>query len=206
MIVAMVVLGGIGHMPGVILGAVLLSALPEVLRYVAGPLQADDRRPARRAILRQLLIALAMIVDHAAAAARPVAVAGTRQGACRCRADRAPSAEHGSRTAAVTASRRRRQRHEQRHRSSRRRRLQALRRPAGAVRRRHHDRAGPGLRPDRPERRRQDDLLQRHHRPVHARQRHLRARRQAVRADARCTRWRRPASRAPSRTSACSPR
>ncbi len=40
MIVAMVVLGGIGHIPGVILGAVLLSALPEVLRYVAGPLQA----------------------------------------------------------------------------------------------------------------------------------------------------------------------
>ena len=39
MIVAMVVLGGLGHIPGVILGAVLLSALPEVLRYVAGPLQ-----------------------------------------------------------------------------------------------------------------------------------------------------------------------
>ena len=34
MIVAMVVLGGLGHLPGVILGAVLLSALPEVLRYV----------------------------------------------------------------------------------------------------------------------------------------------------------------------------
>ncbi|RZL06163.1 MAG: ABC transporter ATP-binding protein, partial [Rubrivivax sp.] len=39
MIVAMVVLGGLGHLPGVILGAVLLAALPEVLRYVAGPLQ-----------------------------------------------------------------------------------------------------------------------------------------------------------------------
>jgi branched-chain amino acid transport system permease protein len=39
MIVAMVVLGGMGHLPGVILGALLLSALPEVLRYVAGPLQ-----------------------------------------------------------------------------------------------------------------------------------------------------------------------
>jgi branched-chain amino acid transport system permease protein len=61
MIVAMVVLGGIGHLPGVILGAVLLAALPEVLRYVAGPLQAltDGRLDA--AILRQLLIALAMI-------------------------------------------------------------------------------------------------------------------------------------------------
>ena len=62
MIVAMVVLGGMGHLPGVILGALLLAALPEVLRFVAGPLQADDRRPARRPILRQLLIALAMIV------------------------------------------------------------------------------------------------------------------------------------------------
>ena len=61
MIVAMVVLGGIGHIPGVILGAVLLAALPEVLRYVAGPLQqmTDGRLDA--AILRQLLIALAMI-------------------------------------------------------------------------------------------------------------------------------------------------
>ena len=62
MIVAMVVLGGIGHLPGVILGAVLLAALPEVLRYVAGPLQqmTDGRLDA--AILRQLLIASAMIV------------------------------------------------------------------------------------------------------------------------------------------------
>ena len=62
MIVAMVVLGGLGHIPGVILGAVLLSALPEVLRYVAGPLQqmTDGRLDA--SILRQLLIALAMIV------------------------------------------------------------------------------------------------------------------------------------------------
>ena len=61
MIVAMVVLGGIGHLPGVILGAVLLSALPEVLRYVAGPLQimTDGRLDA--SILRQLLIALAMV-------------------------------------------------------------------------------------------------------------------------------------------------
>ena len=61
MIVAMVVLGGIGHLPGVVVGALLLAALPEVLRYVAGPLQAwtDGRLDA--SILRQLLIALAMI-------------------------------------------------------------------------------------------------------------------------------------------------
>jgi branched-chain amino acid transport system permease protein len=85
MIVAMVVLGGIGHIPGVIVGAVLLAALPEVLRYVAGPLQqlTDGRLDA--SILRQLLIALAMIVvmllrprglwpspEHGKAAPKPV--------------------------------------------------------------------------------------------------------------------------------------
>jgi len=61
MIVAMVVLGGMGHLPGVILGAVLLSALPEVLRYVAGPLQQLTGGRLDASILRQLLVALAMI-------------------------------------------------------------------------------------------------------------------------------------------------
>ena len=62
MIVSMVVLGGVGHLPGVVLGALMLASLPEVLRYVAGPLQqmTDGRLDA--AILRQLFIALAMIV------------------------------------------------------------------------------------------------------------------------------------------------
>ncbi|NML43745.1 ABC transporter ATP-binding protein [Ramlibacter sp. G-1-2-2] len=64
MIVAMVVLGGIGHLPGVILGAVLLSALPEVLRWVSGviDLQAATGGRLDASILRQLLIALAMII------------------------------------------------------------------------------------------------------------------------------------------------
>ena len=61
MIVAMVVLGGIGHLPGVIVGALLLSALPEVLRYVAGPLQQMTGGRLDASILRQLLVALAMI-------------------------------------------------------------------------------------------------------------------------------------------------
>jgi branched-chain amino acid transport system permease protein len=61
MIVAMVVLGGIGHIPGVIIGALLLAALPEVLRYVASPLQAMTGGRLDASILRQLLIALAMI-------------------------------------------------------------------------------------------------------------------------------------------------
>ena len=62
MVVAMVVLGGIGYLPGVILGAVLLAALPEALRYVAGPLQDLTGGRLDASILRQLLIALAMII------------------------------------------------------------------------------------------------------------------------------------------------
>ena len=61
MIVAMVVLGGLGHIPGVILGALLLSALPEVLRYVSDPLVQLTGGRLDAAILRQLLVALAMI-------------------------------------------------------------------------------------------------------------------------------------------------
>ena len=61
MIVAMIVLGGLGNIPGVILGAVMLSALPEVLRYVAGPLQEMTGGRLDASILRQLLIASAMI-------------------------------------------------------------------------------------------------------------------------------------------------
>jgi branched-chain amino acid transport system permease protein len=58
----MVVLGGLGHLPGVVVGAVLLAALPEVLRYVASPLQAATGGRLDASILRQLLIATAMIV------------------------------------------------------------------------------------------------------------------------------------------------
>jgi branched-chain amino acid transport system permease protein len=61
LVVAMVVLGGLGHIPGVILGGFLLAALPEVLRHVAGPLQAMTDGRLDAAILRQLLIATAMI-------------------------------------------------------------------------------------------------------------------------------------------------
>jgi len=39
MILAMVVLGGMGHIPGVVLGAVLLAILPEALRYLVVPAQ-----------------------------------------------------------------------------------------------------------------------------------------------------------------------
>ncbi len=61
MIVAMVVFGGIGHIPGVILGAILLTALPEILRYVVGPLQVMTDGRLDAGALRQLFISLAMI-------------------------------------------------------------------------------------------------------------------------------------------------
>ncbi|MFL6679056.1 MAG: branched-chain amino acid ABC transporter permease, partial [Burkholderiaceae bacterium] len=61
-VVAMVVVGGIGHIPGVLVGALLLSALPEVLRYVGDPLRNLTGGRIDAAILRQLLVALAMIV------------------------------------------------------------------------------------------------------------------------------------------------
>ena len=61
LVVAMVVLGGIGHIPGVILGAVLLTVLPEVLRYVVVPLQAMTDGRLDAGIMRPLFIALTMI-------------------------------------------------------------------------------------------------------------------------------------------------
>jgi len=39
MVLCMVVLGGMGHIPGVILGGLLLAVLPEALRHGAGPVQ-----------------------------------------------------------------------------------------------------------------------------------------------------------------------
>lgn len=64
MIVAMVVLGGLGNLPGVVLGALLLAALPEVLRFVSSALDLQALTGGRidASILRQLLIALAMII------------------------------------------------------------------------------------------------------------------------------------------------
>ena len=63
MILCMVVLGGIGHIPGVILGAVLLSVLPEMLRYI-GPLEQAlfGRVIVDPADLRMLLFGLIMVL------------------------------------------------------------------------------------------------------------------------------------------------
>ncbi|MBI2509845.1 MAG: ABC transporter ATP-binding protein, partial [Betaproteobacteria bacterium] len=63
MILCMVVLGGMGHIPGVILGVVLLVILPEALRYL-GPLQQwlIGRVLADPADLRLLVFGLALIL------------------------------------------------------------------------------------------------------------------------------------------------
>jgi branched-chain amino acid transport system permease protein len=62
-VLAMVVLGGIGHIPGVIMGGALLAALPEVLRHVVEPLQQQlfGRVIIEAEVLRQLLYGLAMV-------------------------------------------------------------------------------------------------------------------------------------------------
>jgi branched-chain amino acid transport system permease protein len=63
MILCMVVLGGMGHIPGVILGAVLLTMLPEALRYV-GPLQQEliGRVAVDPSDLRMLLFGVALVL------------------------------------------------------------------------------------------------------------------------------------------------
>jgi branched-chain amino acid transport system permease protein len=63
-VLAMVVLGGIGHIPGVVMGGVLLAALPEVLRHVVEPAQQAlfGKIVIEAEVLRQLLYGLAMVV------------------------------------------------------------------------------------------------------------------------------------------------
>ncbi|MBV8634931.1 MAG: ABC transporter ATP-binding protein [Burkholderiaceae bacterium] len=62
-VLAMVVLGGMGHIPGVILGGILLSALPEVLRYSDAPQMAlFGQIIVPPEIARMLLLGLAMVI------------------------------------------------------------------------------------------------------------------------------------------------
>jgi len=61
MVVAIVVLGGMGQVPGVTLAAVFLTGLPEVLRYIVGPLQAMTDGRLDAGVLRPLIVALAMV-------------------------------------------------------------------------------------------------------------------------------------------------
>jgi branched-chain amino acid transport system permease protein len=64
MVLCMVVLGGMGNIPGVILGGLLLSVLPEVLRYGAAPWQQAlfGRVIVDPESLRMLLFGLALIL------------------------------------------------------------------------------------------------------------------------------------------------
>jgi len=63
MVLCMVVLGGMGNVGGVVLGALLLTALPEALRY-AGPLQPDwlGAVYVDPSNLRMLLFGLALVL------------------------------------------------------------------------------------------------------------------------------------------------
>lgn len=62
MILCMVVLGGMGHIPGVILGAVLLTVLPEALRYVSDIQRYFFNRViVDAANLRMLLFGVALV-------------------------------------------------------------------------------------------------------------------------------------------------
>ncbi len=63
MILAMVVLGGMGNIWGVVLGAVLLSFVPEFLRYTVEPAQKAlfGRQIIEAEVLRMLLFGFAMV-------------------------------------------------------------------------------------------------------------------------------------------------
>src|SRR3954463_9533938 len=64
MVVSMVVLGGMGNVWGVILGAVLLSFTPEILRWTVEPVQEAifGRQLIEPEVIRMLLFGLAMVL------------------------------------------------------------------------------------------------------------------------------------------------
>ena len=63
-VLAMVVLGGMGNIPGVILGALLLSFAPEVLRYTVGPVQQQlfGRTLLDPEVIRMLLFGFTLVI------------------------------------------------------------------------------------------------------------------------------------------------
>jgi branched-chain amino acid transport system permease protein len=63
-VLSMIVLGGLGHIPGVIFGAILLSVFPEVLRHTVGPLQEQlfGHVLIDTEVLRMLLYGAALVV------------------------------------------------------------------------------------------------------------------------------------------------
>lgn len=63
-VLSMVVIGGMGHVPGVVMGSITLAALPEVLRHGVEPLQHHvfGQVVIESEVLRQLLLGLAMVL------------------------------------------------------------------------------------------------------------------------------------------------
>ncbi|MCC6474215.1 MAG: ABC transporter ATP-binding protein [Burkholderiales bacterium] len=64
MVLSMVVLGGMGNVGGVVLGALLLSFVPEVLRFTVGPMQRQlfGRMIVEPEVIRMLLFGLALVL------------------------------------------------------------------------------------------------------------------------------------------------
>ena len=64
MVLSMVVLGGMGNIWGVVLGAILLSFVPEVLRYTVAPVQQAlfGRMLLEPEVIRMLLFGLALVL------------------------------------------------------------------------------------------------------------------------------------------------
>jgi len=63
-VLAMVVLGGLGHIPGVVLGAVLLAVFPEILRHTVVPVQQAlfGQIIIDAEILRMMLYGMALVL------------------------------------------------------------------------------------------------------------------------------------------------
>jgi len=63
-VLAMVVLGGMGNIWGVVLGAVLLSFVPEILRYTVEPAQKAifGHMILEPEVIRMLLFGLALVL------------------------------------------------------------------------------------------------------------------------------------------------
>jgi len=64
MVVSMVVLGGMGNIWGVILGALLLSFVPEILRWTVDPVQQAifGRTLIEPEVIRMLIFGLALVL------------------------------------------------------------------------------------------------------------------------------------------------
>jgi branched-chain amino acid transport system permease protein len=176
-ILSMVILGGMGSIPGVILGAVLVTLLDlQILPRTATVLrEAQDAGfpipetfdPTQyQRLLFGLLLILMMIF-------RPEGILPDERRSEELHADTPdappPPAEPAGHVGAQRDTPRRQEYH------------QDLRRPHGGERCDAADRAGPDRERDRPERRRQDHLLQHPHRDLQARWRHGALRRQADR-------------------------